>query len=447
MNLKKNVLIIGGGVGGLTLAIKLASCKIDVAITERLERADHLYKGELLQPKTLQILDGIGVLQEVLDSGQKLPVIELKELKKDRDGSYEKVSESMMDYRVIPEPYNYSVMIHHEKLKEILKKKALSSPRFEYFSPASCKGYLDEKARVILQEDKKELLIDADFYIGAEGRKSVTRDEMDMKIEQNGYNHHFLTVTFPRPETMVNGKIISTRKEFLGLFPLPDNQVRTVFLIPAGSFKALKEKGIEALHGAYTGLCPELDGYVQHLKDWKKVQLMIPVSYHVPAYIKNNFALIGDAAHTVHPMAGEGMNMAMQDADTLGELLCDMYAANNLDNENLKWYPYVRQKRVKKILELSHLSALAYSYPLRTVFWLRRKTLKRMEKDGFLHYKQMLNISGLGIWNENLYDRIIQLGGAPLRKKEMDDIRKNASFFNVHDDYPWKERIREGGSL
>ena len=436
-----NVLITGGGVGGLTLAVKLASCGIDVTVAERLEKADHLYKGELLQPKTLQILDGLGVLSDVLEHGQKLPVIELMELKKQEDGSLKQAGESLMDYHVIPPPYNYSIMIHHEKLKELLKAKAREYPGFHYLANTVCKEYKERTA--ILQElpSKTRIEVRADFYIGAEGRKSVTRDHMGIKIDQGTYNHHFLTVTFPRPEGMKKGRIISTNKEFLGLFPLPAGEVRTVYLIPAGTFKQFKERGIEALHQAYLALCPDLDGYVQQLTDWKKIQLMIPVAYHAPRYTEGRFALIGDAAHAVHPMAGEGMNMAMQDADTIGELLCDMYSRGKLDPSHLKWYPRVRRPRVKKILQMSHMSALAYSFPYRSVFWMRRRTLKRMEEDGFLHYKQMLNISGLGIWNETLYDRMIQIGGAPVRRRAIQEERKAKSFFNAEADYPWKNKL------
>ncbi|WP_409304354.1 FAD-dependent oxidoreductase [Peribacillus sp. SCS-155] len=438
---KTNVLIVGGGVGGLTLGIKLAACGIDVVTIERHEKPDSLYKGELLQPKTLQILDEIGVLDQICDNGHVLPAIEITELKGANDGVYHKAGESVMDYTVLPVKYNFSLMIPHEKLKDILREKACSYKSFHYLSPAACKEYKENEAIIHLPDTKEQIEIEADFFVGAEGRKSVTRTAMGLEVKQETYNHHFLTVTFRRPETMVTGKIISTQDEFLGLFPLPQNEVRTVLLIPAGSFKDMKTLGIEAVHHAYVKLCPELDGYVQQLADWKRIQLMIPVAFHASNYVKGRFAIIGDAAHAVHPMAGEGMNLAMQDADILGELLCDMYKHNRLQQNNLQWYPKVRKSRTDKILELSHMSALAYSYPYKPVSWFRTKTLKRMERDGLLHYKQMLNISGLGIWDENLYDRMIQIGGAPIRKRDLDSDEKRSYFFNRDDDYPWKADI------
>ena len=243
-----------------------------------------------------------------------------------------------------------------------------------------------------LQRGKETFDVEADFFIGAEGRTSVTRKAMDIQIKQTMYNHHFLTVTFPRAENFKDGKIISTYNRFLGLFPLPDQQVRSVYLIPEGDYQELKKKPISHFHKLYTDLAPVVDGYVQQLQDWKKIQLMIPVMYHAPAYVKNNKAIIGDAAHAVHPMAGEGMNMAIQDADILGELLADMKASGKLAAENLSWYEQVRYRRAEHVLQLSHLAALAYSFPFRTVSYLRQKTFERMEEDPVLHFKQMLNV-------------------------------------------------------
>ncbi|MFP3422017.1 FAD-dependent monooxygenase, partial [Bacillus sp. SIMBA_161] len=109
--------------------------------------------------------------------------------------------------------------------------------------------------------------------------------------------------------------------------------------------------------------------------------LMIPVMYHAASYVKGNKAIIGDAAHAVHPMAGEGMNMAIQDADVLGELAADMLAEKKTDTANLKWYEKVRYRRADHVIQLSHLAALAYSFPYRPVSYLRQRTFERMEED------------------------------------------------------------------
>lgn len=341
-----------------------------------------------------------------------------------------------MDYSVLPGKYDAAYMVHHEDLKGLLLEAATAYSNFQYFNGTVCKGFTETAA--ILQTGDEKFEVEADYFVGAEGRSSITRKNMGIEVKQTLYNHHFLTVTFPRAENFKDGKIISTYNRFLGLFPLPDQQVRSVYLIPEGDYQELKKKPISHFHKLYTDLAPTVDGYVQQLKDWKKIQLMIPVMYHAPSYVKDNKVIIGDAAHAVHPMAGEGMNMAIQDADILGELLSDMVEQGEVDIDNLKWFEKVRYRRAEHVIQLSHLAALAYSFPFKTVSYFRQKTFERMEEDPVLHFKQMLNVSGLGMWKENFRDRFIQGGIMPVRNTGLKPDKKELKYYTKDDDYPWK---------
>ncbi|MBM7704623.1 FAD-dependent oxidoreductase [Metabacillus iocasae] len=433
--MKTNVLIHGGGIGGLTVALKLAKCGIDVCVAEQLKGPSHSYKGELLQPKSLDIFHRMGIFGRVQRISHKINHIDVIEMITEQN-DVKKIGQTKMSYDVIDYPFNYAFMTPHEELKDVLLKEAQAYPSFHYLQPARFQGFHKNGAR--LKMANGEIDIQADFYIGAEGRKSKTREEMNVNRKEHTYDHHFLTVTFPRPPSMTEGKIISTPDTFLGLFPLPNNMVRTVYLIPSGEYKNIRQKEISFLHQKYIELCPELDGYVTQLTDWKLIQLMIPVHFHADQYVKDNIAILGDAAHSVHPMAGEGMNLAIQDGDVLGELLCWMYKHNLTDHSYLTWYEKVRKPRTKEILKISHLSALAYSKPFKSFTTVRYRVMKQMTTDSKLHTKQMLNISGLGLWKENIVDRFIQIGLFPPRKNTKLATKGNHYFFHTADDYPWK---------
>lgn len=317
--MKAEVFIAGGGVGGLALAAKLASRGVHVIIAEQLKKESPAYKGELLQPKTLAILERLGVLDEIEANGHALDELRFQEVHRRKGQPPEEINLTELSYSRVAASYDHSLMVPHEKTKEILRNKGKEYEEYFHYLPgARFIGFENGMAKV--KQKRETLYIQAGVYIGAEGRSSPTRDAMNVEVNRKDYNHHFLTVTIPRPESFTKGKIITTSSCFLGLFPLPDREVRTVFLIKAGDYKKIKEQGLEHLYQAYSELEPELAEGVRAIKDWKTVQLMIPFTYHVDKYYSGNLAIMGDAAHTVHPMAGEGMNLAIQDADVLGEL-------------------------------------------------------------------------------------------------------------------------------
>ncbi|MCP3027598.1 NAD(P)/FAD-dependent oxidoreductase [Halobacillus sp. A5] len=435
--MKTEVFIAGGGVGGLALATKLASRGVHVTIAEQLKSKSHAYKGELLQPKTLAILDRLGVLDPIEASGHIIDQLRFLEINRCSNDTPEPLQLTELNYSRVASRYDHALMVPHETTKDILREKGQEYEEFFHYLPgARFLGF--EKGMAKVRHQKKIFNIEAQVYIGAEGRTSPTRDAMNVSVQRKDYNHHFLTVTIPRPETFTKGKIITTASCFLGLFPLPDNEVRTVYLIKAGEFKRMKEKGLEPLYKAYDELEPELAETVKSLDDWRQIQLMIPYTYHVDRYYSGNLALIGDAAHTVHPMAGEGMNLAIQDADVLGELLAWCREEGRPFHENLHYYEDVRKPRVSFLLTLSHMSALVYSFP--NPWWrkLRMRAVQRIYDDDQLHVKQMLNISGLGRWNFSLVDRAIQGSVLPVRSKQISDHRQQQKLFSEAEDYPWR---------
>jgi hypothetical protein len=60
-----------------------------------------------------------------------------------------------------------------------------------------------------------------------------------------------------------------------------------------------------------------------------------------------------------------------------------------------------------------------------------------MERSSKLHYKQILNISGLGLWKETLFDRVIQAGLWPLPQLSQ-SFDTQAHLFTEEDMYPWR---------
>ncbi len=69
-------------------------------------------------------------------------------------------------------------------------------------------------------------------------------------------------------------------------------------------------------------------------------------------------ALVGDAAHTVHPVGGQGMNLAFQDAELLADLLGHAQGRADLLDEATRLYSDGRRRQVKRVLHLTHVMGL-----------------------------------------------------------------------------------------
>lgn len=433
--MKTDVLIIGGGVAGLTLAIKLVKRNIEVAVVEKDPTLGKVYKGELIQPKTIQIFDRLGMLQQFKEEWNEFSDIGITEFNQENNP----LLEQTMSYSLLKNPYNYAAMMPHSLIKAKLMNEAKQYSTYTSFQPATFQR-LENEHTAIIKRDGEEQAIEADYIIGAEGLSSKIRSHIGASRSRELYNHDFLTVSFSGPSELRIGEMISTQDRFLGLFPLPNNDVRTVYLVRKGEFKEMRKRSLEEFYSRYLSLYPELDGYVQKIQSWKDIQLMVPIKQHASHYVKDHFALIGDAAHSVHPMAGEGMNLAIQDADVLGELIGDMYEANQQFHSSwLTQYELVRRKRVSAVLSLSHLGGLVYGRS--GSLWQRNRSflIKRLAQNKSLLSKYMFNISGLGIWPFSIND------GKRLFKSENEQSlqqKMNKRTFTEEEDYPWKKKMR-----
>ncbi|QKS71189.1 FAD-dependent monooxygenase [Paenalkalicoccus suaedae] len=439
-----DVVVIGGGVGGLTLALRLAKSDIKVLVLEKVKNPGKIYKGELLQPKSIENFHEMGISEEVMEKSLALPIIHTYEMTEDKDGQLFESMYIPLRYDMLPSKFAQARMIPHETLKTIILEEAKKYDSFHYWNPATFQTFtkMDEKKaqfdRALIKYGDEDREIQGTFFVGAEGRSSIVRKAMKQQVVTTQYNHHFLTVTFPRPESYTEARMFASHREFIGLFPLPDNEIRCVMLIKPGSYNKMKKEGLHTFYEPFARFEPELEPYVQQIESWKKIQLMIPIRHNIHTYVKGNAAIIGDAAHTVHPMAGEGMNLAIQDGAILGDLLCWMYSTGNLDKKHLKQFEKVRKKRADRISNLSHMSALGYAWPFKWYQWGRKFALKRFERHPILHYKHMLNISGVGWWPYSLYDAFRFIGPSNMYRKKHFETRSKKVIFDETDDYPWR---------
>jgi ubiquinone biosynthesis UbiH/UbiF/VisC/COQ6 family hydroxylase len=193
--------------------------------------------------------------------------------------------------------------------------------RVSVISGAACERLLVEpaQARLVLGDGRA---LEAKLIVGADGAQSFVRGEAGIGATQSEYGQAALVGNFhcARPHGNVARQWFQANGAVLALLPLPGGQVSMVWSLPreeAGRVAALEPALLasaveEASHRTLGELAPASETRSYALRRVAARSLVAP-----------RLALAGDAAHVIHPLAGQGLNLGLQDARALAATLSE----------------------------------------------------------------------------------------------------------------------------
>ncbi len=161
--------------------------------------------------------------------------------------------------------------------------------------------------------------LEADLVVGADGARSFVRSAAGIEAHEWPYQQTAF-VTHLQPEH-AHGRTAwqrFLREGPLGILPLEDGRVSVVW-------STTPEQARAALDADATGrMLSEASDYVLGALEPAGPKGTFPLcARHADCYVLPNLALIGDAAHAIHPLAGQGANLGLQDAAELAAQLTD----------------------------------------------------------------------------------------------------------------------------
>ncbi|MFD1658310.1 FAD-dependent oxidoreductase [Streptomyces caeni] len=325
--LTAEVCVVGGGPAGLTLAVELAKRSVSVVVLEQSGHFDRSFRGESVSPDSVWLLDQLGVLGRLEGAYQQMHRMEIVD-----SGS----TVLRADFRRFPYPHPYPVEMPQPALLSALA--GLGQEEYPEHFTLVRRATVNRLVRaggdsgpvkgVTARTPEGEITVRAALTVGADGRFSKVREMSGLTYTKLPLDRDvvWLKLPFP-PEWDDRTYRIRIRGDQHGLFiPTRPDSVRVGFNIPKGGLKELRAQGLPALYERLDRLAPELAGSVRsEIRSWSDTSMLDIFTALVPRWSKPGLVLMGDAAHTLTPILGQGVNHAIIDAVTLAPLVRDAF--------------------------------------------------------------------------------------------------------------------------
>jgi len=317
-------------------------------------------RGDGLQPRTLEILEQWGVLQHF----QTLPHVKSYGIE-----LHHALFKQLMCIDLKPlttSKFNYIMNIPHRDIEQGLLDWANSHDNVQIIRGSSVEQLVYNEqgniTAVTIKSGKELLTCHAKVVVAADGGQSSIRKQLDINIDRIVYNHELIVLHMPRLASFQDSlrtQVHLHRDGAVVLIPLPDQKMRITIVVPSGKGSLWRKFSDTELMQQLVRRVPSLKDLRFHREGEHTYKM---ARMHAKRYYTKNAALIGDAAHQTHASSGQGMNMAIQDADVLSTLLAKSLQGQLTLSEALAMYDQVRRPINEDILARSNfMSSVVYT--------------------------------------------------------------------------------------
>ena len=315
-----DVFVAGGGMVGLTAALALVQGGLKVALADPLTRemvTAPTFDGRVsaLSYSSVRMYRALGVWEHLAREAQPINDILVTDADLDRVPSPFSLH---FDDGEASEPLGYMVENRHIRAGLFARVGAKSNLTLLSGCKVARLSIISDHAAIILNDGRE---FAARVVIAADGRDSHLREAMGIETVAWEYAQHGIvtTVTHERPHNGVAYEHFLPAGPF-AILPMKGNRSALVW-----TERAVRAPALMALSDAeFIGEIGQRFG--DHLGAIESVgpRWSYPLSFHLArSYVRSRFALAGDAAHGIHPIAGQGLNLGFKDVAALAETILD----------------------------------------------------------------------------------------------------------------------------
>jgi 2-polyprenyl-6-methoxyphenol hydroxylase-like FAD-dependent oxidoreductase len=321
----------------MMLGFLLARAGVKAVVLER--HGDFLrdFRGDTVHPSTLNVMDELGLLDEFL----KLPHQKISRF----TGQFGEERVLMADLSHLPVRAPFIAMMPQWDFLDFLAAQGKRYPAFTVLMNAEATGLIEEGDRVVgvrATVEGKPQEIRADLVVGADGRHSTVRESAGLAPVVLGAPMDVLWFRLghkPGDSAETMGRF--DRGSILVMLNRGDYW-QCAYVIAKGSADTLKAAGIEKFRQRIASLMPFLADRVEELRTVDDLKLLTVSVDRLEKWWKPGLLCIGDAAHTMSPLGGVGVNIAVQDAVAAANILAGPLKEGRLSAADLQ---AVQQRR------------------------------------------------------------------------------------------------------
>ncbi|MEZ0095626.1 FAD-dependent monooxygenase [Streptacidiphilus sp. EB129] len=353
--IRSDVCIVGGGPAGLTLSLLLLRSGVTVTLAERSAIHGREFRGEILQPGGLALLDRIGVLPGAMARGcYPLDRFRL------REGQRALLD---IDYRRLGAPYNQLLSIPQQHLLEELLAHCGKYPGFTYLSSHRVRSLQRRDGKVTgltTKSPEGQTQVSAGCVVGADGRYSKVRQLAGIPAGRiEAFNFDVLWLKVPACGTgsgsasgMREVSVIRSQGNPVLVYPSWPDSVQIGWTLPHRSYAGSKDAVFEQARGEIVRALPEYrDAVGSALASVNDLTLLDVFAGCADTWVQDGLVLIGDAAHTHSPLGAQGINLAVQDAVLLHPVLTAAVREGNFGAVRLREYETGRRPAIDAVMK------------------------------------------------------------------------------------------------
>lgn len=352
-----DILVVGGGPAGLALSLLLLRSGVSVTLMEKSRSLDREYRGEILQPGGMAVLDQLGVLDRARELGAY-----------EHEGFQLVQGERVLlnaDYRRLPAPFNCLLSLPQAHLLSVLTDACTAHEAFTHLAGTRVRRLLEEDGRVrgaAGNGPDGEYEVRAQIVVGADGRHSKVRDLAGIETDrQEAFDQDVLWFKLPAPDRGRQSVQVyqGSGAPVLVYRSYPD-RLQVGWTLPHGGYREVAALGVDHVRERIAEAVPQhADAVRAGVRSLGDLSLLDVFSAQARTWAVDGLVLLGDSAHTHGPIGAQGINLALQDAVLLHPVLVASLREKNTDGEFLSRFEQQRRPAVTSVLKLQAMQGRA----------------------------------------------------------------------------------------